>query len=92
MKRLTEINSEGRAVFKQSYECERCNEPQWRMPDMGDINPTDRLAVYEDMQEKIEKRVEAIKASSEYPHNFTGQMVEDFEWVLGLISGNGGGK
>ncbi len=62
------------------------------MADMGDVNPTDRPAAYEDIQEKIEKRVETIKASSEYPHNFTGQMVEDFEWVLGLINENGGSE
>lgn len=30
-----------------------------------------RLAKYED---------------SYYPHNFTGQMVEDFEWVLSLLN------
>lgn len=90
MKRLTEINSEGRAVFSHPYACERCGDLQWRMPDMGDINPTDRLAAYEGMQEKIEERVEVIKSSSEYPHNFTGQMVEDLEWVLGLINGSGG--
>lgn len=46
----------------------------------------DRLAKYEDMHEKIEKRIEEIKSASDYPHNFTGQMVEDFEWVLGLLN------
>lgn len=44
-----------------------------------------KLATYEDAQEKIEKRLEEIKKSSCYSHNFTGQMVEDFEWVLGLL-------
>lgn len=92
MKRLTEINSEGRAVFKQPYACERCNDLQWRMPYMGDVNPTDRLAAYEDMQEKIEMRIQELKASTNYPHNFMGQMVEDFEWVLGLISESEGRK
>ena len=46
----------------------------------------EKLAVYEDMQGKIEKRIKEIKAVSYYPHNFTGQMVEDFEWVLNQIS------
>ena len=45
-----------------------------------------KLAKYEDMQEKIEKRIEEIKATSYYPHNFTGQMAEDFEWVLSLLN------
>nr|WP_302144127.1 hypothetical protein [uncultured Schaedlerella sp.] len=45
-----------------------------------------RLAKYEDMHEKIEKRIEEIKSTSYYPHNFTGQMAEDLEWVLGLLN------
>lgn len=45
-----------------------------------------RLAKYEDMHEKIKKRIEEIKSTSYYPHNFTGQMVEDLEWVLGLLN------
>lgn len=45
----------------------------------------DKLARYENMQERIEKRIEEIKAASYYPHNFTGQMVEDFEWALNQI-------
>lgn len=46
----------------------------------------DRLAKYEDMHEKIEKRIEEIKSTSYYPHNFTGQMAEDLEWVLSLLN------
>ena len=44
-----------------------------------------RLAAYENMHERIIKRIEEIKATSYYPHNFTGQMVEDLEWVLNQI-------
>ena len=44
------------------------------------------LKVYEDMQEKVEERIEKLKKSSDYPHNFKGQMVEDFEWVLSMIN------
>lgn len=44
------------------------------------------LKVYEDMREKVEERIERHKKSSDYPHNFTGQMVEDFEWVLSLLN------
>ncbi len=46
----------------------------------------DRLAKYEDMHEKIEKRIEEIKSTSYYPHNFTGQMAVDLEWVLSLLN------
>lgn len=45
-----------------------------------------RLAAYENMHEKIIKRIEEIKSTSYYPHNFTGQMVEDLEWVLSQIN------
>lgn len=45
-----------------------------------------RLAAYENMHTKIIKRIEELKATSYYPHNFTGQMVEDLEWVLSQIS------
>ena len=47
---------------------------------------TEKLAEYENMHEKIIKRIEEIKATSYYPHNFTGQMVEDLEWVLSQIN------
>lgn len=43
------------------------------------------LGVYENAQEKLEKRIQELKASTNYPHNFMGQMVDDFEWVLKLI-------
>ena len=44
-----------------------------------------KLKVYEDMQEQVEERIEKLKNSSDYPYNFKGQMVDDFEWVLGMI-------
>lgn len=44
-----------------------------------------RLGVYENAQEKIEKRIQEIKENENYPHNFMGQMVDDFEWVLRLF-------
>lgn len=44
------------------------------------------LKIYEDMKEKVEERIENLKKSSDYPHNFKGQMVEDFEWVLSMIN------
>lgn len=39
-----------------------------------------------DVKERIEERIGKLKACSDYPHNFKGQMVEDFEWVLGLLN------
>lgn len=45
-----------------------------------------RLAKYDDAKEQIEERIEKLKACSDYPHNFKGQMVEDFEWVLSLFN------
>lgn len=44
-----------------------------------------RLAIYENAQEQIEKRIQEIKANENYPHNFMGQMVDDLEWVLKLF-------
>ncbi len=48
-----------------------------------------RLGIYENAQEKIEKRIQEIKANENYPHNFMGQMVDDFEWVLKLFDAEG---
>ena len=55
-------------------------------PDVTIARALNKLVKYEDMQEKIEQRIEEIKATSYYPHNFTGQMVDDFEWVLSLLN------
>ena len=51
MERFTTWNEVGVAVFKQSYECERCGEPTWRLPDLGNGSPTDKLCEYEDLEE-----------------------------------------
>lgn len=40
---------------------------------------------YVDVYLTIQNKIKTLKQSSNYPHNFTGQMVEDFEWVLGLL-------
>lgn len=85
MERLTTRNLLGEAVFTDSYECDRCGEPTWRLPDMGNGSPTARLCQYEEMQERVEQKIEKLKNSTDYPHNFKGQMVEDFEWVLSML-------
>lgn len=52
MERLTTRNSMGVAVFKESYDCENCNESIWRLSDYGNGSPTDKLAEYEDAEEQ----------------------------------------
>lgn len=49
MERLTIRNDEGIGVLKHPYQCERCGDLQWSLPDLGNGSPTDRLAEYEDI-------------------------------------------
>lgn len=44
-----------------------------------------RLAKYEDMHEKIEKKIEETRSKSSYPSSSTRQILEDLEWVLSLL-------
>jgi len=46
--RLTQRNIAGVAVYKTAYECERCGEAIYRLPDYGNGSPTERLAKYEE--------------------------------------------
>nr|DAH30651.1 MAG TPA: NUDIX domain protein [Bacteriophage sp.] len=50
MERLTTRNIAGVAVYKHSFECERCGETIWRLPDYGNGSPTEKLAAYEDAE------------------------------------------
>lgn len=52
MERLTTRNIAGVAVYKHPFECERCGETIWRLPDYGNGSPTDKLAAYEDAEEQ----------------------------------------
>lgn len=52
MERLTTRNIAGVAVYKHPFECERCGEEIWRLPDYGNGSPTEKLADYEDVEEK----------------------------------------
>lgn len=54
MNRLTEENSVGVHVFKSNYSCERCGEEFCRLPNLGNESPTDKLAEYEIMEQKLE--------------------------------------
>lgn len=51
MERLTTRNIAGVAVYKYPFECERCGETIWRLPDYGNGSPTEKLADYEDAEE-----------------------------------------
>ena len=52
MERLTTRNIAGVAVYKYTFECERCGETIWRLPDYGNGSPTEKLAAYEDTEEQ----------------------------------------
>lgn len=52
MERLTTRNIAGVAVYKHPFECERCGETIWRLPDYGNGSPTEKLAAYEDAEEQ----------------------------------------
>lgn len=52
MERLTTRNIAGVAVYKHPFECERCGETILRLPDYGNGSPTEKLAAYEDAEEK----------------------------------------
>lgn len=51
MERLTTRNIAGVAVYKHPFECERCGETIYRLPDYGNGSPTEKLAAYEDAEE-----------------------------------------
>lgn len=56
MDRLTTKNETGVNVFKNGYECNNCSDTIWRLPDViGNGSPTDKLAYYEDLEERLEK-------------------------------------
>ena len=51
MERLTTRNIAGVAVYKHPFECERCGDTIWILPDYGNGSPTEKLADYEDDEE-----------------------------------------
>ena len=52
MERLTTRNIAGVAVYKHPFECDRCGDTIWRLPDYGNGSPTEKLADYEDLEEQ----------------------------------------
>lgn len=67
-----------RKIFAHEYIDDRAVNPDY-------IKLRNMLAHYEEAKRAVEKRIQEIKDSTNYPHNFMGQMVEDFEWVLKLL-------
>ena len=53
MERLTTRNIAGVAVYKHPFECEKCGDEIWRLPDYGNESPTEKLADYEDAEEQV---------------------------------------
>lgn len=83
-KALCTICRDGEADDAESCE-ECCQNRDGNCDDCPLDRCIDRLAVYENAHEQIEKRIKWLKEREEYPHNFMGQMVEDLEWVLQLF-------
>ena len=52
MERLTTRNIARVAVYKNPFECEQCGDTIWRLPDYGNGSPTEKLANYEDAEER----------------------------------------
>ena len=52
MERLTTRNIAGVAMYKNPFECERCGDTIWRLPDYGNGSPMEKLADYEDAEEQ----------------------------------------
>lgn len=52
MERLTKRNEMGVAVLRIPDNCENCNETIWTLHDIGNGNPIERLAHYEDLAEQ----------------------------------------
>lgn len=58
--------------------------------EMGNVETREEilkaLDFRDNIQRKLENKIRKLKESIDYPHNFKGQMVEDFEWVLEQIN------
>lgn len=52
MDRLTTRNSEGAAVLKTPYQCDRCGEEIYRLADYGNGEPIEELCRLEELKEQ----------------------------------------
>ena len=85
MSRIEEIKKAIDQVLSNDYcarELDTVDSDVGKALDVVLHNADRYVEVYLTIQEKIE----LLKQASNYPHNFTGQMVEDLEWVLGLMN------
>ena len=80
---IDETTKEGRTVERLIRFMKSVENPSWMIDLVEDMN--NQAIRYENIRKKLENRIEDIKSSTEYPHNFTGQMVKDFEWVLNQL-------
>lgn len=81
---IDETTEEGRTVERLIQFMKSVENPGWMIDIVEDMK--NKVNMYENMREKLEKRIEDIKPSAEYPHNIKGQMVEDFGWVLSQLN------
>ena len=81
MDRLTQTSENGGVAltFDLDVTCEKSEI-------LKILKMAEKLKMYEDMEEKIEKEIDDIVKSENYPHFFTGQTVEVLEWVLSLLT------
>ena len=56
MERLTTRNIAGVAVYKNPFECDRCGDTIWRLPDYGNESPTEKLADYNVEQRLLKEK------------------------------------
>lgn len=80
MERLTVRNSEGIGVLKQPYECEKCGDLQWSLPDLGNGSPIDRLAEYEEIGtvDEFKKALDNVKTLSGMYEKLNDQEVAEY--------------
>lgn len=78
MERLTTRNIAGVAVYKHPFECERCGETIWRLPDYGNGSPTEKLAAYEDTEEHNGYTVTNKKTNADRIRSMTDEELADF--------------
>ena len=81
MERLTTRNIAGVAVYKNPFECERCGETIWRLPDYGNGSPTEKLAAYEDAEEqgRYGKWIPVSERLPDYGNGSPTEKLADYE-------------
>ena len=81
---IDETTEENKTIERLIRFMKSVENPSWMIDLVEDMK--NKVSMYENMRHNIECRIENIKSSADYPHNFKGQMVEDFEWVLSQLN------